>query len=129
MNNIEIKPLDQCVSYNTKDDQSIIKIDKKTFKVVKLNTSNPAPADVIQTYNYERLKDEAYRKRHSSILFHIGHGDTGSLQRGHDGTSYTVKGKQGAVFGATYCYTENTWGLCGTGITNETFMFGVKKDF
>jgi len=108
--------------------KQIGEMSRAEYKVVKLNTSI-SPAEVTQTYSYERLRDEAYRKKHNSLVFHLGHGDTGALKQGHDGNNYTVRGKQGPVFGLTYCYTENTWGLCGTGITNETFMFGVKKDF
>lgn len=113
-------PADAVIKVFDANGNQIGEMSRAEYKVVKIE--NDVKLQQV------RKENKDYKEKHSSVILHAGKGNNG-MHAHTDGTTYTVHDRETMVFGLTYCYTKNTVGLCGTGITNETFLLGVKKDF
>ena len=114
-------PEDAVIKVFDKNGKQIGHMSRKHYKVVKIEKNKK----VIE----QRKADRKYKKKHNTLILHAGHGRTGEMRGGHNGNQHVVTQKEGMVFGATYCKTRNTQGVCFTGYTNKTFTFGIKKDY
>lgn len=114
-------PKDAVIKVFDASGKLIGEMSRSEYKVVKIETSNKV---LVQ-----RIADKQYREKHHSIILHAGPGMTGKLSASTDGNAYTIKQREGMVFGATYCFTKSGTGICATGMTNKTYTLGVKKDF
>jgi hypothetical protein len=70
-----------------------------------------------------------HRKSKNSIIFHAGMGKDGLSTRS-DGAKHEVREQYEPIGGITYCRdADERLAVCGTGMTNNTFTFGIKLDF
>lgn len=119
-------PEDAVIKVYTKDGKKIGEMKRSNYKVIKIEDKKPKKSKCPSVPAKEEEEEE--QVYYNSIIVHLGAGMDG-LSAGHDGDNHVVKERKRPVFGATYCYTENGIGLCGTGLTNKTGLLGIKKDF
>lgn len=75
----------------------------------------------------KKMDQESVKK--NSVILHAGVGQSGLTVRSN-GNLHEVEEDQDMVGGLTYCRSgSDNLGVCGTAITNKTFMLGIKKDF
>lgn len=80
------------------------------------------------TISDQQQEIENNKKPYASVILHAGVGKKG-LSNSLNGGEYEVAEKDGFVAGATLCGTTDKTGLCGTALTNKTFLLGLKLDF
>ena len=120
-------PKDAVIKVYTKDGKQIGEMSRKYYKVVKIENDEKLQEE-RKKIRKEHKEYKKYRDSHNSIIVHAGAGKDG-LGTSHSSSGYSVEEKDSMVFGATYCYTKKTNGLCATGMTNKTVTIGIKKDF
>jgi hypothetical protein len=87
------------------------------------------PIQVVEEKVEEKDANYSY-----SVILHTGLGRDG-LSTGHNGSQYYVTERDQSVLGLTFCAndkpdrTKLRMGICGTALTNSTFLFGLKLDF
>lgn len=96
---------------------------RSEYKVVKIEDDSQKQEEIKILY-----KAKEYHEKHNSVIIHAGVGQDG-LDVDSDGNLHEVTEKRRPVLGATICHTKKTVGVCATGMSNETFTLGVKKDF
>lgn len=77
----------------------------------------------------EEKKSSKEEEHSNTVIAHVGQGPDG-LRSSTSGSTTVVSTKASPVAGVTYCRTNKQGaGVCGTGLTNDTYLFGIKLDF
>jgi hypothetical protein len=97
---------------------------RKAYKVVKIE-DDKAKKKVDQVIAKKATEAIKYKEPHNSIIIHGGVGQDG-MRVTHENGMYSVEEKTRPVVGGTYCYTTNTVGVCGTGLSNKTGMISTR---
>jgi hypothetical protein len=96
---------------------------RSEYKVVKIEDDEQKQEEIKVL-----IQAKEYKEKHNSVIIHAGVGNDG-LDVDSDGNLHEVTEKRKPILGATLCHTKNTFGICATGMSNETYTLGVKKDF
>lgn len=110
-----------------RDGKVIGKMSRSEYKVVKID-DNPNYIPISAPRVVEFLKAKQYEESHHSIIVMGGVGRDG-LYVDHSNNNFEVSQSRKPVVGGTYCYTMTKTGLCGTALSNQTYMLGIKQDF
>lgn len=126
------------------------KMSRAEYKVVRIDTT-PGPAGLSGHESVaqlrQRVNDQAvanqglaqrahdaeevskpYKSGYNTIILHAGAGKKG-LTNSLNGGEYEVAEKDAFVAGLTGCRSVENKGLCGTALSNKTFLLGLKLDF
>jgi hypothetical protein len=117
-------PQDAVIKVFTKDGKQIGEMSRSKYKVVKIEPKYHTVEDVQMM-----AEDRKYRESHFSVIFQGGVGPEGMSYDYDQNNKYTITERFRPVVGLTACYTEDTVGLCGTALSNQTGLLGIKKDF
>lgn len=113
------------------------KMSRAEYKVVRIDSS--AQSVDVEAMKaklkpiIERVKENAriandYRSGYNTVILHAGTGKKGLTNSLNNG-EYEVAEKDAFVAGATLCRSVENKGLCGTALSNKTFLLGLKLDF
>lgn len=118
-------PKDAVIKVFDANGKQIGEMSRSEYKVVRLRTN---------TQKKKTLDKPKTTPRPSSneVILHIGKGPNG-LDVDKNANTYSISKDEEVVFGATYCHTPEQekydLGICGTYISNDTFLGGFKFGF
>lgn len=115
-------PKDAIIKVYTKDGKKIGEMKRSEYKVVQSNSICQPRVE----YVYSKVRIPVHMS--NSVIVHGGVSKS-NLVVSNSTNHFSAQERYEQVFGASYCrnWTEN--GACVTGLNNNTFMLGYKRNF